>query len=506
MDFPAVLSLKVLEQMHPAYSAIAPTLVRIDDLAAGGWQLERKKALYLPPRPGEEKELYKLRLEKFTYTNTLGGAIAQQANKMSSGTLTISGIEPHQDFWNEWREATNRKGRSEKDLLADAFRAALKFQRCFLHVEKPYSEYEPQTRQQEELLGLRPYVCLYTPMEVVDWEERETGLEWLKVRQLRIRSRPFGRPLNVATWTYITPEYTAKYEAFVKLGKKGAIAEIVNEQGDSVDSGEDAKVSLQRLVAHGVGQLPVVKLELPEDLWVTNQAYLKALEHLRLENSRSDTAEMVGYVQRTFRPHVTPDTDLDHTFVDADDDLKSGNQYIIKGDFGFSEATGSSVVTVSALLQEIRDTIQDMIGLARASATRGAIEQSGLSKKMDFVIQELVLKAYGVLVCDRYQDLLQLVGRMAGFSDEEVASISVSGLDSFDVDSLDTMLAIAVEMQPVLYLIPATVLRMFVEQLSGLLVRNTSPEQQEQIKSELEALFAAGTPAPPMAVQPGAIA
>jgi hypothetical protein len=489
MDFPDFLPLKVLEMQHPSYAAIAPTLGKIDDLSTGGHQLEAKKAAYLRPRPGEEPDLYRLRLDKFTYSNILGQAIAQQASKLSGGDLSISGIEKYQDFWSWFREHTNQRGRSEKDLIGDSFRTALKFKSCYWHIEKPYSEFAPQTRQQEEMLGMKPYVCAYTPLEATNWEESDDGLIWLKVRQLKTKPSPFGKALTQATWTFITDTYTAKYQAFVKLNAKGAIAEILNPQGESIDSGEDANVFLFRLITHGVGRLPVLKLEVPDDLWVTNQAYLKAMEYLRLENSRSDTAEMVGYVQRTYKPFQRPDTDLDHTFVDAPDDLKTGNQYVIRGDFAFNEATGASLTSVGSVLQEIRDAISDMVGMGRASATKGAVEQSGISKKMDYVTQELVLKAYGAIVCDRYQDLLQMVGRVAGFPPAEVEAISVTGLNSFDVDSLETLLAIAIEAQPILPNLPPTVVKLFYGQLSNLLVKNASAEQQAVIQQELDQIF-----------------
>lgn len=496
MDFPKSLSLKALETQHPDYAAIKATLTKIDDLTAGGHQLEAKKTQYLKPRPGEETDLYKLRLEKFTYTNILGLAIAQQTSKLSGGDLTISGLEPREKFWSWFREHTNPKGRSEKDLISDSFRQGLKFKTCYWHVEKPYSDLQPATKQHEEMMGLTPYVCIYSPLEVINWDEGDRGLQWIKVRQLAVKPSPFDKPLTKATWTFVTDAHTAKYEALVKLNQKGAIAEIVDEKGEPIGSGEDAAIPLMRLVTHGVGQLPVLKLEIPDDLWVTNQAYLKAMEHLRLENSRSDTAEMVGYVQRTYKPVQSPDTDLDHTFVDSVEDIKSGNQYIIKGDFAFNEASGASLASVGGVLQEIRDTIQDMIGMARASATKGAVEQSGISKKLDYVVQELILKAYGAIVCDRYQDLLQMVGRVAGFPAAEVEAISVTGLNSFDVDSLDTLLAIALELQMVLRNLPPTVVKLFYQQLSNLLVKNASAEQQQEISKELDKVFANGVPIP----------
>lgn len=490
MDYPETLPLKTLELQHPTYTDVAPTLTKIDDLCAGGNRIERKKASYLKSRPGEDPDLYKIRLERFTYTNCLGGAIAQQVSKLASGVLTLSGIPEDDQFWAQFRENTGGR-RDEKTLLSEAFRTLLKFRYCYLHVDKPYTEIQPKNKQQEELLQLNPYACLYTPLEVINWGEdtQKNQLKWVKVRQIGAETNPLKPAQTKACWTFVDETHIAKYEAIVKLNKHGQIAEILDAEGKSVDSGEDAKVTRTRFLAHGVGKLPVIRLELPQDLWVTDQVYLKALEHLNLENSRYDTAMMAGYVQRTWQPFRAPDTDLDNTFVDTEEELQTGNQYVIKGQFGFEEAAGSSVRTVSELLEEIRDYVQDAIGSARASATKGAVEQSGISKKMNFVVQELILRAYGQILCAGYQDLLQLVGKVAGRSSAEVESYSVTGLDSFDVDSLETAMAIAVELQNIAEYIPPTALKLFYQQLANLLVKNASAEQQSQINEELEKAF-----------------
>lgn len=488
LDFPEALTLKQLEAAHAEHAAILPTLHKIDDLCAGGHQIEAKKALYLKPRPGEEPELYKLRLEKFVYTNILGDAITSQVQKLSSGSLTVTGIE-QADFWKQFRENTNRQGRSEKSLLEEIFEVLLQFKCAYLHVEKPYSQYTPQNRKQEELLGLLPYVCVYTPLEVINWGKDKTGgLSWLKLRQVEDVSDPFGQTKKKVVWTLIDERSIAKYEAFVKLNAKGQIAEIVNEKGEPLGSGEDAKIFRSLLIAHGVGRLPIVKVSLSDNLWVADQAYLLALEHLNLENSRYDTAMMAGYVQRTWQPHLAPDTDLDRTFVDVPEDLKTGNQYVIKGSFQFNEAQGSSIGTVSGLLQGIKDTIEDMIGTARASTTKGAVQQSGVSKAMDFSLQESALKKYGAILCDAYQDLLQLVAKVHGVLGDE---ISVTGLDTFDVDSLEGLLGVAVTMAPVEGKIAPTALMLFYQALQGQLVKNASAEQQQTMISESEQLWAA---------------
>jgi hypothetical protein len=486
LDYPSSLPLKVLERTHPMYQVTAPALTTIDDLVAGGYQIEARKNKYLKARPGEDPKLYEIRLERFTYTNILGDAIAKQVAKLGTGSINLSGVE--NPFWEEFREKNSPKGRDEKDLITESFRIAMQFGRCYWHVDKPIYDGELVNRLQEELAGIRPYVCVYSPLEVILWHEEEDGLKWLKTRQVETKPNPFGETLSQVCWTFIDDTYVAKYEAYVKLNKKGGIEEILNKDGEVIGSGEDAKVQIERSpTPHGLGKIPVICLDLPHDLWLTNQAYLKALEHLNLENSRYDTAMMAGYVQRTYRPYTTPDSDLDSTFVDAEDEVKSSNAHILRVDsFSFNEATGSSIASVSTVMEECRRTINEMVGLARASATQEAVQQSGVSKKMDFVIQELILRSYGQILCTAYQDLLQLVGKAAGLDTE---NLSVTGLNSFDVDSLESTLAIAVELEAVIMNLPPTALKLFYQQFASLLVPNASADQQAEIKDEIEEVF-----------------
>jgi hypothetical protein len=222
-------------------------------------------------------------------------------------------------------------------------------------------------------------------------------------------------------------------------------------------------------------------------MWTGNSAYLIAIQALDLENSRYD-AGIMSYVQRTYRPVMNPDQDLSASFLDGDDPIKSSNAHILKADaFEFNEGQGATVRTIGEYVTELHDRIRSLFGQQQATATKGAVEQSGASKKMDFVAQEVLLRAFGALITDIYQDALRMVAIAAGRPERP----SVSGFDSFDVDSLDAIWAIAIDLPKAQQLLPPTAIKLFAKQLSSLLVKRTSAEQQAEIDEEIEAMFAA---------------
>lgn len=478
MIYPASLPLAVLETVHPEYASRAPLYQTIADLVDGGHAIAARMRDYIQQRPGEDPALYEVRIKRFTYTNVLGQAIAAQVSKLSSGEVSIDGADD--DFWRVFRDGTDRnRKRSERELLECLFRELLMFGCCFLQVEKPKSDRAPLSLAEEELLGLSPYVCLHSARSVTNWGETDGLLSWVKLKNIDHNNKPTEEPKTIATWTFIDGDTIAVYSAEVKL-KNGKIIEV--KVGGEWQASKDAPVSRSTEIAHGFPRIPILKAIVPNDMWAGNSAYLIALQAMDLENSRYD-AGIMSYVQRTIRPVMSPDSDLDQSFVDSDHPIKSGNAYILRADaFEFNEGQGATVRTIGEYVQELHNTIRSLFGQQSASTTKSAVEQSGASKKMDFVAQEVLLRAFGSLLIDIYQDAIELVAIAAGKADRP----SVSGLDVFDVDSLEAVWAIALDMDKINGLVPPTALKLFAKQLSGLLIKRVSAEQQSQIDQEIE--------------------
>lgn len=486
MDYPATLSLERLEAQHPEYARLAPVYQKIADLVEGGATIAARKTEYVPRRPGEEPELYQIRIKRFTYTNILGQAIAAQVAKLSSGAVSIDNAKDA--FWEDFRAGNDlRRKRTEQQLLESIFRGLLMFGDVWLQVEKPQATEQPLNKLQEEQMGLVPYICQHCPRNVTDWGEADGQVTWVKLRQIVEAADPTKERQSIATWTFIDDQKIVRYSAEVKT-QGGRISEV--KSGGDWKSSEKTEILMQDSIAHGFGAIPIQRVKVPGDLWAGNSAYLIAMQALDLENSRYD-AGIMTYVQRTWQPVQSPDSDLDDTYVDDTAPLKSGNQYLLKvGGFQFNEAGGAAIRSIGEFVEELHDRIRGIFGQQGGSATKEAVQQSGASKKMDFVAQEVLLRAFGTIIVDAYEDVLRLVAIAAGKSERP----SVSGLDSFDVDSLDAVFAIALELKNIANLLPPTAVKLFAKQLSGLLVRRSSSEQQTAIDAEIDAMFAAGNP------------
>ncbi|MEH1957675.1 hypothetical protein [Nostoc sp.] len=488
--YPNQLTLETLESQHCEYVQLLPALQEIDLLVSGGFKLKNSIRQFLSQRPGEESEIYETRIKKYTYLNILSSSINQQVAKLANATLTIDGLETAPDFWAEFRENTNLSGRSEKELITLLFREVLKFKKIFVHADKPQVDVVPQNKLQEESLGIRPYVITYSPLQVTNWSESKGKLSWIKVRQItEDTSNPLAPAQKIATWTFIDGSFVAKYSAIVELDCKGNISKISNENANPKST-----VALVSLIEHGFGEIPVLKLELPDELWICDQAASKALEHLRTDCAKYDLLTL-AYFQRTFKRIQTPDSDLEHTYTN-DEPIPTGLQHVIELEkFEWAEPRGYIVQHMSDSLKAIEDQVRDLISSGGVSATHGAITQSGISKKLDFHKQEVQLKSYGEKLCDFYQDVLELVAVAAGINGD---NISVTGLNSFEDDTLDSLLLdlddiSKLDVQGLKAKLPPTIFNIVYEQLVSLLAGNLSAPQKEQVKKEIATLFQPGT-------------
>jgi hypothetical protein len=485
MQYPTTLQLSYLELKHSCYEELSEVWERILHLTEGGYLLEANKEKYLPQRCGEEDFIYAQRIKKFTYRNLLGSLIQQQSSKLSTGSYSVTGTDGNSKFWTEFKENVDLKGTEEFDFLTKLFRQALKYQTIYIHVDKPKSQIKPLNKQQEELLNLRPYLVLYSAPDVYDWQEDELdNLTFLKLRQIsEYRETAFSKPRSKITWTIITSDAILRYSALVKLSATNQITHIIAPNGDEIPVSDELEIPLEsEPIFHGMSTFPVERFQLPSDLWVANQVYLKCLEHLSLDNIKYDAASLATYIQRVIKPYILKTDEVND--IPDQTPPQSGNPYIMKADsFEFAEMQGTALTVVSAILKELEQEIKDIISLGVASSTKEAVEQSGISKKLDLYREELCLRAYGKLILDCYQNILQKVAISQGMNPD---LIFTTGFDSFSLDSLDDSLLVAEALMKISKLIPPSAFKLFTQQLVSQLIPNASAEQKQLLMDEIE--------------------
>lgn len=484
MKYPNKIKLTILESQHPHYTEMLPVWNEINLLASGGYKLKKAIKRFLPKRVGEDAEVYESRISKYTYLNILASAITDVTAKVANGSLLVSNAD--NTTISNFREDTNLAGRDEKSLISYLLREVIKFKTIFIHTDKTRSQVNPINKAQEELLNIKPYVTTYSPFEVVSWSEQRGKLEWIKVRQvIEDTSNPLVAPTIKVIWTFIDSASVTRYVATnVELGSDGKIDKIGEELVN-----DDSTISLVESVQHNLGEIPVVKVELPDQFWLTDQAAPKALEHLRIDCSKYDLLTF-AYFQRTYKKVQTPDSDLEESYADSDNEPpQTGLQYVLELDkFEWSEPRGHVIPMQMDSLKQIENQVKTLLSQGGVSAELGAVAQSGMSKQMDFAKEETLLRFYGQVICNAYQKVLKLVAKSVGFPSE---SISVSGLNNFENDNLDSQVARLTSLSLVDFAklkaeLPASAYSLLYSELIAKAVGNLSVDQQEVIKTEIE--------------------
>jgi hypothetical protein len=249
-----------------------------------------------------------------------------------------------------------------------------------------------------------PY--LLDPGFITDWDSDGDSLLWVKARSIkRSAVSPFLDTVSIDTFHFWA---NGHYATYVK--------------------GTDGVHHLQSAVP--IPAIPFVRIEVPSEQWLGLVAFTKLKQLINIESAVSEAASNL-YIQRTVEnTKPLPDDDLSETYTNARPDaLYTSNAYVYSGKFSFSEATGSSVSVNMALVSAIEAQIYGLFGLGAKRNTNSV--ESGLSKRYDLKEYGDVLAAYGRPIISGLSRLL---------SNLEGRDVEVSGLDTFELDSLGSML------------------------------------------------------------------
>ena len=500
MDYPLTLTLQQLEQEHPQYTEAKDCYNTLSLLMQGGYRLEKAARRFIHRRSGEPKEVYEARIKKLTYASPLADAISEHSTKISEGQLLVelpmlsSGEVIDAADWALFRESTNGKGRTEKALISKLLRDLLLYKKVFIHVDRksvPFG-FSPETIDEERRFGGTPRANLFAAPQVPAWDEAEDGtLNWVKFRTVEYRANPFGEADILIRWTFVDDQYIAIYEAVADSFDADGKVRSLKTPNTQLNAQPPTEVLLKKLTPHGFGRIPLIKVECDDDLWLGNQCYLKAKEHLVLSCQRYDLASF-AYVQRTVKPtyrELDPGALLEDV-TKLPPDFETGNYSVLRVDeFAFVEMHGHILPHLKAALSDIKNEIHSLCklgGTVLTNGDKGAIAQSGASKLMDFQKQETFLKECGVLLTDAYQDVLQLVAIALAQAPEEV---SVSGLNKFNLRQLSDLIAVITEDSIWSKLVPP-VQKQVLSQLYDSLISNTTAQQKSDIEALLDSLLA----------------
>jgi len=409
---------------HHEYKARNALWKQYRDLYTGGAQFKAQAGNYLIQRNREPMGVYQERLNRAFYENYIGSIVDWYAATLFRREPVVSivgGNETGLKFFSSFVEDWDRKGSNLSDFFRKQMLEALICGSSYTLVDFPRQHGKLRNRAEEEALGAaNAYLVSYATDEIINWSTNERGeFDWVVIRtsQLRRQRLEDPEPLLETNWHYYDRQNFRSYRQLSKPGMFGTAQEVVPIE--LVDQGLHGLARLNRV--------PIFEIKLTDGMWLMNKAADVQLEHFNKSNALSWALTMGLFAM----PVVYSDKEWNQIVGDS--------YYIQMGPddkFGWAEPEGHVYEIAARNLDRLKDEIYRVCYLlAQAGATSADGRQvSGLSKQRDFAITQEVLRGFGDTVKDVMRRVLLAVERAR----EDELSISVSGLDEFDIGDFST--------------------------------------------------------------------
>jgi hypothetical protein len=320
-----------------------------------------------------------------------------------------SGLESGKKFLGQFFENCDLRGSRLSEFFRECLIEALIVGRVHVLVDFPRVSITPTNRAEEDAAGLsRAYLVRFQCEELINWSTDEHGqYEWVVLRQ-SVRKQPrFDSPdvVEETHWRYYS---TTEYKTFRerKVGGKSTGIELVHE-------------GLHALTAQS--RVPLFTLQLSNGLWLMNKAAHLQLEHFNKSNALAWAITMGLFAM----PVVYSDREWNQIV---------GESYYIQlgptDKFGWTEPEGKVYQIAATNLEMLKEEIYRVCFLSQASGEMvSGHAQSALSKQMDFVITQEVLRAYAAATKDCIKSVVSAISGARG----DGVIVSISGLDEADI-------------------------------------------------------------------------
>lgn len=405
-----------INREHPEYAARKMMWRRYRDLYAGGEQLREHASDYLARRHKEPNEIYVERLTRAFYENYIGSIVDWYAATLMrrAPVVTFDGMGASaKSFYERLSGDCDLKSTSLTEFFRQRLVESLVCGSSYIVVDFPRADSPAATRAEEDASGRsRAFLVNYGPDEVINWSYDALGqLDWIVIRtsclqQSKVTDSKWERETR---WIYYDRE---NFKLFRRAGE-GKPVELI-------DQGKHGFAALDRV--------PVFRMSVSDGLWLTNKAALLQLEHFNKSNALSWALTMGLFAT----PVIYSDREWSQ--------IVGESYYIQMGPqdrFGWTEPEGKVYQIAADNLLKLRDEIYRVCYLLiQAGDGSGDARQSALSKQLDFEATEEVLRAYGDVVKDAMR---QVLGSIAEARQDGV-TISVTGLDEFDIDDFSVEL------------------------------------------------------------------
>lgn len=488
-----------LSAKHPEYDAELWTSIGL--LYRGGWEMLRNARRFIERAPRERNDYYLWRVKGTSYVNYFARLIGHLTGSLFNETLTVAPARdsktdqapalPDAAFYDAFASDCDGCGTDFSQFMRLTLTDALVYRRALVQVDLPRlpaSAEAPRTLSQEDALGLRRAYLIQIPIEsMFDWERSPDGrFVWCVLHRIhRERATPFAS----------RSEYQHEFKIWW-MAEGRARYVVLRSKPVTKDEELDEKEELQ--VVHperatSFTQIPLLKLELPEALWVGNQAGPLCQEHFR---RRSD---LMGSLCRSLVeiPYVKlgPEIPAVHGGIsEAQSDPNRGHDMVARSregeivlgsedEIGFAGPSGVGHEIARAELKDVREEIFASVSAMalQLENTASAVRRSGDSKAEDKSATAIILTFLATQTREFAQQVMALVSAVRGDS----VPWAASGLNTFDQEDREQVLNDAAMVQALE--IPSRRFQILSRiKVANSILPNATAKEKAEIAAEIE--------------------
>lgn len=512
---------RLMLQRHADYNPDLWERLRL--LHEGGFKIQQNASKFIEKAPDEPESAYKWRLKTTAYVNHMARVVGYIVGGLfgvpvkcapeAKGTQATPST-PDDAFYKEFALDCDTRGTDFSQFMRERLVDALVLKRSLVGVDMPVGVPDAVNRAQEEAAGAGRAWLYAVPLEgMLDWKEDDQGrYKWCKlVKKVFDQDDPLG---DHTRYYYEFKIWRVVPNAASKTGQTAAYevyrTPLVRKDEEIKD---DEEVPLiQPLTATSFTHIPIVDLCLPEAVWAGNQVGPLCIEHYSgrsdLRGSMARSLVEIPVISRGSEIGGVHQALPSNTQQDPNRGARPVQQAKAKGFVAlgsgdrleFVGPTGRAFAIAAEELARVRDEIYGQMNtMALALANTGATaKRSGESKREDRSATLVILEFLGDQIREKCEMVYDVVsdGRAEG-----EPGWKASGIDSYDEDDLEAIIAEATELEMVT--IPSKTWKIeHAKKVAFATLPKVSAAVKETIADEIEAGMTDEMVVPPKPVLP----
>jgi len=481
-----------LDVKHPDYLDIQPDWEIYRDVL-GDVQVNKEK--YLPRGKSEIDSLYALRV-------SLSQFLPESAMALQKILAGLYREKPRRDFKDaklaKWIDNVDAQGSHWNQYVERIAEKLLGYGtlRLLVNIQTPQlPDGQEMSRADELAQSSQPFLVLYNPLSVIDWEVGDRGqLLMVRIKETRVQKAP-------------PPDHHAAVTRFIRYTRE----EVSWWEFTQSSRGFELQAAVEGM-AHGLGIVPMVVDYFPKQVKpMIGSSYIRY-------SSRADIQKYQAESDLQYNAHVHAHPTFWAKVADELSQIGIGSNAFIKlnpdgnEEVGYVEAPLSSFEALKGLIDEKRAVVfrhagTDPLGVLQATGS-AAFQASGVSRAWSFGTSESRILGS---VADRMESVERQVfeivsrytsGRILG-SDEQSFKGEINYPEEFDLSATQTLID---ETEQIGQMINSeTLIRILHQRIASSKIGDATAKVLKEVHKEIEENDLIGTPVGKKPIDPASM-